>query len=480
METMIRTGLTYDDVLLEPRCSDIRSRRDVDTSTQLSRHIRLRIPIVSANMDTVTESEMAIAMARHGGIGIIHRFNSIEEQVNEVRRVKRSESFIIENPYTIGPDETVAAARALMEQHSVTGLPVIDAEGKLVGILSRRDVLFASTSSGRVVEFMTPRDRLVTAPVGITLPEAERLLAEHKIEKLPLIDESDHLRGLITVKDILKRSQFPESSKDERGHLLVGAAIGVVGDYMERADALLKAGADVLVVDIAHGHSMNAIRAIHTIKDAFPDVELIAGNVATAEGTLDLIKAGVDAVKVGVGPGSICITRQVTGVGVPQLTAVMESAAVARRYGVPIIADGGVRHSGDITKALAGGASTVMLGNLLAGTRESPGVVIVRNGKRYKVSRGMASVGATMERRRREKPGWEGEENFEEVVPEGVEGMVPYKGDVSDVLVQLVGGLRSGMSYVGASSVEELYERARFIQITPAALRESGPHDVEL
>jgi len=480
VDAPIRSGLTYDDVLLEPRCSDIRSRRDVDTSSQLSRGLRLRIPIVSANMDTVTESEMAIAMARHGGIGIIHRFNSIQAQVEEVRRVKRSESFVIEHPYTIEPDASVAEARDLMERQGITGLPVVSGDGILAGILSRRDIAFAGRSPRQVQELMTPRDRLVTAPVGISLRDAEDLLGANKVEKLPLVDNAGRIRGLITAKDIQKRTQFPNSSKDEKGHLVVGAAIGVVGDYMERAQALLDADIDVLVIDIAHGHSMNAVTATRDIKDAFSDVELIAGNVATAEGTIDLIDAGADAVKVGVGPGSICITRVVTGVGVPQLTAVMDCAAAARERGVPIIADGGIRNSGDVVKALAAGASTVMLGNLMAGTRESPGVVVVRNGKRYKVSRGMASVGAGMERRRREKPGWEGEDEFEEVVPEGVEGMVPYKGEVDEVLVQLVGGLRSGMSYLGTRTVDEMCERARFIQITGASQRESRAHDVEL
>lgn len=475
----IRIGLTYDDVLLEPRCSEIRSRKEVDTGANLTRRIRLHIPIVSANMDTVTESGMAITMARHGGIGIIHRFNSILEQVEEVRRVKRSESFVIEHPYTVTPDESIATARELMEERGITGLPVVQ-DGKLAGILSRRDIVFAADSRGRVSEFMTSRPKLVTAPYGITLEQAEAVLAEHKVEKLPLIDGDDRLCGLITVKDIQKRSQYPDSSKDEKGRLLVGAAVGVAGDYMERAEALLGAGTDVLVLDIAHGHSMNAIHAIQNLKSAFRDCDLVAGNVATAEGTVDLIDAGADGVKVGVGPGSICITRVITGVGVPQLTAVMDCAAPARDRDIPIIADGGVRNSGDLVKALAGGANTVMLGNLMAGTSESPGVTIVRNGRRYKVSRGMASVGASMERRRREKPGWEGEQELEEVVPEGVEGMVPYEGDVSDVLVQLIGGLRSGMSYVGAVTTEELFERARFIQITSASMKESGSHDVEI
>lgn len=479
MDGPIRAGLTYDDVLIEPRHSDIRSRRDVDTSANLTPRIRLRIPIVSANMDTVTESSMAIAMARHGGIGIIHRFNSIDEQLEEVRRVKRSESFVIEHPYTVAPHESISEARRLMEDHGITGLPVVS-DGKLAGILSRRDIVFAGGSSGSVAQFMTPRDKLITAPKGISLKEAESILVKHKIEKLPLVGEDGRLEGLITVKDIQKRSRFPSSSKDEKGRLLVGAAVGVIGDYLERAEALLEVDTDVLVLDIAHGHSANALEAVREIKSRFPECQLVAGNVATADGTRDLVDAGAGAIKVGVGPGSICITRVVTGVGVPQLTAVMDCAAVARERGVPIVADGGVRTSGDVVKALAAGASTVMLGNMLAGTSESPGVAIVRNGRRYKVSRGMASVGAGMERRRREKPGWEGEDQFEDVVPEGVEGMVPFKGDVSDVIVQLVGGLRSGMSYVGARTLEELCERARFLQITSASMKESGAHDVEL
>ena len=479
MDGHIRTGLTYDDVLIEPRDSDIRSRRDVDTSANLTKRIRLRIPVVSANMDTVTEAQMAIAMARHGGIGIIHRFNSITEQVEEVRLVKRSESFVIEHPYTVAPEQSINDARDLMEDHGITGLPVVSGD-MLAGILSRRDIVFAGDENGPVSKFMTPREKLVTGKVGISLDDAEAMLARHKIEKLPLVDDGGRLQGLITVKDIQKRSAFPDSSKDEKGRLLVGAAVGVVGDYLERAEALLEAGADVIVLDIAHGHSSNAILAVQNLKHSLPDAELVAGNVATAEGTIDLIEAGADAIKVGVGPGSICITRVVTGVGVPQLTAVMDCAAAARERHVPIVADGGIRVSGDVVKALAGGASTVMLGNMLAGTTESPGVAIVRNGRRFKVSRGMASVGASIERRRREKPGWEGEENFEDVVPEGVEGMVPYKGDVSEVLVQMVGGLRSGMSYVGARTTQELFERARFIRITGASQKESGAHDVEL
>ena len=480
MEGIIRQGLTYDDVLLVPCYSDVRSRRDVDTSAQLTRRLRLQVPIISANMDTVTEAEMAIAMARHGGIGIVHRFNTIEQQVSQVREVKRSESFVIENPYTVEPCSTVGQARDLLDERHITGLPVVDASGKLMGLLASRDILFVHDDSRRVVDVMTPRERLITAPIGTTIAQAEEILQTHKVEKLPLVDEQDRLAGLITLRDILQRTLYPESSKDEKGRLLVGAAIGVVGDYMDRAIELVKAGCDVLVLDIAHGHSENALRATREIRNRLGNVDLIAGNVATAEGTRDLIEAGADAVKVGVGPGSICITRVVTGVGVPQLTAVMDSVREAGRYGVPVIADGGIRQAGDVSKALAAGASTVMVGNLLAGTRESPGVVVVRNGRRYKASRGMASAGATLERRRREKSGWEGETDLTDVVPEGVEGMVPFKGDVAEVLVQLVGGLRSGMSYLGARTLEEMKEKARFIQITPAGVAESKPHDIEL
>jgi IMP dehydrogenase len=480
MEGIIRQGLTYDDVLLVPRYSDIRSRKDVDTSTQLTRRVRLQIPIVSANMDTVTEAEMAITMARRGGIGIIHRFNSIEQQVNQVRQVKRSESFVIENPYTIGPLNTVGRARELFEEHQITGLPVVEAVGKLLGLVTGRDILFVRDDSKQVRDVMTPRERLVTAPKGTTIAEAEEILQAHKVEKLPLVDGDGKLAGLITLRDILKRTLHPESSKDVKGRLLVGAAVGVAGDYMERAVELVEAACDVLVLDIAHGHSENALQAVRRLRARIGDVDLIAGNVATPEGACDLMEAGADAVKVGVGPGSICITREVTGVGVPQLTAVMDCVREADRYDVPIIADGGIRLAGDVTKALAAGASTVMVGNLLAGTRESPGVVVVRNGRRYKASRGMASAAATLDRRRREKPGWEGEVDVSDVVPEGVEGLVPFKGEVSEVLVQLVGGLRSGMSYLGARTLPELKANASFIQITGAGMAESKPHDIEL
>jgi IMP dehydrogenase len=430
-------------------------------------------------MDTVTEAEMAIAMARAGGMGIIHRFNTVEQQVSQVRLVKRSESFVIENPHTVAPDETVGEARALLEDHGISSLPVVAGEGTLLGLVSSRDILFVHDDSGLVGDVMTPRSKLVTAAVGTTISQAEQILQTHKVEKLPLVDERDRLTGLITLRDILKRRLYPESSKDAKGRLLVGAAVGVAGDYLERALELVHAGADVLVLDIAHGHSENAIRAVRELRSRIGGTDLVAGNVATARGTRDLIEAGADAVKVGVGPGSICITRIVTGVGVPQLTAVMDSAREAQRYGIPIIADGGIRQSGDVTKAIAAGAATVMIGNMLAGTRESPGIVVMRNGRRFKASRGMASAEATLQRRRREKPGWEGEADLTDIVPEGVEGLVPYKGDVSDVLVQLVGGLRSGMSYLGARTLNELQENAEFVQITAAGLVESRPHDIE-
>ena len=477
----MKLTLTYDDVLLEPKHSSIASRKSLDTSSRFTRSISLAVPIVSANMDTVTESAMAIAMARMGGIGIIHRFLPIERQVDEVRRVKRSEGWVIEEPYTIGPNARVADVRAMMSSHGVSGLPVVD-DRKLVGMITSRDVLFADDSQ-LVNERMTPRERLITAPAGSGTAAAHTLIEQHRIEKVPLVDENNVLRGLVTAKDLARSLQFPYSTKDARGQLRVGAAIGVIGDYLERAQALTEAGADVLVVDVAHGDSDHTIRAVETVRARLGSVELVAGNVATAGGVAALASAGVDAVKVGVGPGSICITRIVAGVGVPQLTAVMESAHEADRHGVPIIADGGIRTSGDITKALAAGASTVMLGNLLAGTTESPGLTIRRNGRPYKISRGMASAEASLDRIAREQPGkgWaDWEDAIEDVVPEGVEAVVPYRGDVGEVVFQLVGGLRSGMSYCNARNLTELRRNATFVRITEAGRRESGPHDVEV
>jgi IMP dehydrogenase len=482
MSEEFRLTLTYDDVLLEPKHSSIASRRNVDTSTRLSRNINMAVPIVSANMDTVTESSMAIAMARMGGIGIIHRFMSVEQEAGEVLRVKRVEGWVIEEPYTIGQDEKIADARALMSRRGVSGLPVVDETGRLLGMLSRRDVLFANDTQP-VRSRMTPLDRLITAPAGSSSDVARDLIVQHRVEKIPLVDGNGRLTGLVTSKDLVRSLQFPYSTKDTKGRLRVGAAIGVVGDYQERAQALVEAGADLLVVDVAHGDADHTIRAVETVRKRLGSVDLVAGNVATAGGVAALADAGVDAVKVGVGPGSICITRMVAGVGVPQLTAVIDCARAAARYDLPIIADGGVRSSGDVTKALAAGASTVMLGNLLAGTTESPGLTIRRGGRPYKISRGMASAEAALARAEREQPGrgWaEWEEAIEEVVPEGVEAVVPYRGDVGEIVFQLVGGLRSGMSYCNARTLEELRQNATFVRITEAGRTESGPHDIEV
>lgn len=480
MKIREKVGLTFDDVLLVPKRSPVRSRQDVSTATRLSRHLKMHIPIVSANMDTVTESEMAVAMARAGGIGIIHRFITPERQAEEVRRVKRAESYIVEPPYTLPPTASVGEARAMMDDRGIGGLVIVDNENRPLGILTRRDLQFVFENNQPVTAWMTPAEKLVTAPAGTSIEEARRILHEHRVEKLPLIDEDGRLAGLITAKDIVQLMQHPHATKDHKGRLRVGAAVGVRPGFLERAAMLLEAGADVIVVDIAHGHSDNAIEAVQALRREFGDIEIIAGNVATAEGTRDLIEAGADAVKVGVGPGSICITRIVTGFGVPQLTAIAECAEAAREYDVPIIADGGVRNSGDLVKALAAGASSVMLGSLLAGTRESPGVVITRNGRRYKVSRGMASLGAAMSRPDRQYENDDEDPAWARMVAEGVEAAVPYQGSVNDVLHELLGGLRSGLSYGGAMTIEELQANAEFVQITWAGMRESKPHDVEI
>ncbi len=473
----ITEGITFDDVLLIPRRSAIISRKDTDLSTRLSRNIRLNMPIISANMDTVTEANMAIAIAREGGIGIIHRFMSVEQQVHEVEKVKRSESIVIEQPYTISPNNTVIDAKNMMKELGVSGLLVVDNEGRLSGIVTRKDVQFEQDKK-KVANIMTKN--VIKAQYGISIEEAKDILHKHRIEKLPLVDENNRVKGLITAKDINKMEEYPLASKDKKGRLLVGAAVGVKGDFMERTEALLEAGADTIVVDIAHGHSENAINAIKVIKKAFPNCELIAGNVATAEGTKDLIQAGADAVKVGVGSGSICITRIVTGSGVPQLTAIMDCAKVAKDYDIPIIADGGIRNSGDVTKALAAGASTVMVGSLLAGTDESPGVSITKNGKRYKIYRGMASFYASLGRKYREEGELNIEEDLNDYVPEGVEALVDYKGSVKDIIRHLVGGLRSGLSYCGARNITELQQNAKFIKMTTAGYIESMPHDVKV
>jgi IMP dehydrogenase len=472
-------ALTYDDVLLVPCRSAVASRRDVDTSTRLTRQLRLNIPIVAANMDTVTEARMARAMAREGGIGVIHRFMPIDQEAAEVQRVKRPEETVGgRHLHTIAPTRTIGEATTLMGRHNVNSLLVVGENDRLLGIVTSRDVLFAEETSQPVERIMTGGEQLVTAPVGTRLEEARRILHEHRLEKLPLVDETGHLRGLITARDVLRLSENPLAARDSQGRLLVGAAIGAVGDYMERAEALVAAGVDVLVVDIAHGHSEHALEATRCVKDAFPSVQLISGNVATAEGTRDLIASGADAVKVGVGPGAACSTRLVAGVGVPQLTALFECVAAARDAGVPVIGDGGVRNSGDLTKALAAGAETVMVGSLLAGTEESPGRTVVRSGGRLKVYRGMASVGAAEARRQRETSEDVLDELAAAVVPEGVEAVVQYRGSVADVLYQHVGGLRSGMSYLNARCLAELREHARFVRMTDAGRNESQPHDL--
>ena len=481
----MRVGLTFDDVLLVPKFSDVKSRKDADTRTKFSRRIQLSIPIVSANMDTVTESAMAIAMARLGGIGVIHRFLTVEEQVGEVLKVKRSEGVVIEDPMTLGPEKTVREAWSIIREREIGGIVIVDDRRRVLGLLTRRDITLEDDLERKVREVMTPSKDLITARKGVTLDHARRILHENKIEKLPLVDAKGNLAGLITSKDIMKRRQFPSATKDAKGRLRVAAAVGVKGDYLVRSRRLLDAGADALVVDIAHGHSVYAVQTVKKIKSEMGDVEVIAGNVATAKGALDLIGAGADAVKVGVGSGSICVTRVVTGSGVPQLTAIMDSSSGISDDEVPVIGDGGIRNPGDVTKALAAGASCVMIGSLFAGTEESPGPTVLRDGVRYKLTRGMASLAATVDRRVRETriggPGEDEliEEVIEESVPEGVEGLIPYKGRVDEVVRQLVGGLRSGMSYSGAHSIAQLRKRAEFMRITSAGHKESLPHDIQ-
>jgi IMP dehydrogenase len=480
MKLRQETGLTFDDVLLVPKRSAIRSRSEVDTSTELVRGLRLAVPILSANMDTVTEANMAIVMAQVGGFGIIHRFMTVERQAEEVRKVKRSESYVVENPVVIHPDETIKTAREKMVAENVGGLVVVEDGGRLVGMLTSRDVLLAPEGEASVASVMTDRDHLVVASAEAGIEPARLKLHEHRIEKLPLVDRENRVVGLITASDIVKVQKHPYATKDEKGRLRVGVAVGTRPEDEDRAQACLEQGADVLVIDIAHGHADHAMEMVRRLKMRFPGTPLIAGNVATAPGVRDLAEAGADAVKVGVGAGSICITRIVTGFGIPQLTAIDECVQEARRFGIPVIADGGIRTSGDITKALAVGASTVMLGSLLAGTDESPGVSVIRGGQRIKVVRGMASLSANVDRQRLSQEAELNAEDWEKVVPEGVEAAVPYRGSVVDILYQLVGGLRSGMSYAGARTLPELWENAEFIRITPAGQRESGPHDVSL
>lgn len=481
----MRVGLTFDDVLLVPRFSDVRSRKGVDTRSRFTRSIELNAPIVSANMDTVTEASMAIAMARVGGIGVIHRFLSLQDEAAEVAKVKRSEGVVIEDPITMEGGETVASAWEAIREHDIGGMVIVDKDRKVTGIVTRRDISLEDDLDKKLVEVMTPRRKLVTARKGVTLEQAKKLLRDNKIEKLPLLDSRGRLAGLITSKDILKRRLFPSATKDAKGRLRVAAAVGVRGDLIERSEMLLDAGADALVVDIAHGHSAHAIGAVKALKRAFRDVEVVAGNVATSRGAADLARAGADAVKVGVGSGSICITRVVSGSGVPQVTAILDSCGGLEGLDVPVIADGGVRSPGDVTKALAAGASTVMIGSLFAGTEESPGPTVLRDGIRYKMTRGMSSLEASVDRMRRESKGSESRQDelveaaIEEAVPEGVGGLIPYKGTVGEVAAQLLGGLRSGMSYVGARNVRELHAKAEFIRITDAGQRESLPHDIK-
>jgi IMP dehydrogenase len=468
-----KLGITFDDVLLVPAKSDVLPS-DVDVSTQLTKKIQLNIPLMSAAMDTVTESRMAIAMAREGGIGVIHKNMSIERQAAEVDKVKRSEHGVITDPFYLSPEHTLGDAAALMERYRISGVP-ITVGGKLKGIITNRDLRFETDYSRKIDEVMT-KDKLITAPVGTTLQEAQEILRKHKIEKLPLVDENFMLKGLITIKDIEKTIQYPRSAKDEKGRLLAAAAIGIAQDALARAKALVEAGVDVLVLDTAHGHSMNVLRMVERIKQEFPEVDLVAGNVATGEATKDLIAAGVDCVKVGVGPGSICTTRVVAGIGVPQITAIMDAAEAAAPYGIPIIADGGIKYSGDITKAIGAGADVVMIGSLLAGAEESPGEIEIFQGRSFKVYRGMGSL-AAMKEGSKDRYFQEHETKF---VPEGIEGRVPYRGTVSDTVYQLIGGLRAGMGYCGVANIHELKTKSRFIRITSASLRESHPHDVQI
>ena len=466
-------GLTFDDVLLIPAASDVLPNQ-VDLSTQLTKDIKLNIPMISSGMDTVTESRMAIAMAREGGLGVIHKNMSIEEQAHEVDKVKRSEHGVIVDPIYLSPQNLLSDAEELMHKYKISGVPVTE-NGKLVGIITNRDMRFESDMTRTIGACMT-KEGLVTAPEGTSLETAKQILREHRIEKLPLVNGDGELKGLITIKDIEKATKYPNAAKDGSGRLLVGAAVGVSKDMYDRLDALVAAKADVIIVDTAHGHSAGVLRTLKEIKAAYPHIPVIAGNVATAAGTEALIEAGADAVKVGIGPGSICTTRVIAGIGVPQITAVYESAKVARRYGIPIIADGGIKYSGDIAKAIAAGANVVMMGNLLAGTDESPGETVIYQGRSYKVYRGMGSLGAM-------KLGSKDryfQTEAKKLVPEGIEGRVPYKGMLADTIFQMVGGLRASMGYCGCHNIQEMMDNTQFMQITAAGLKESHPHDVSI
>lgn len=474
MANILKEALTFDDVLLVPRESNVLPK-EVDTSTYLTRKIKLNIPLMSAGMDTVTEHSMAIAIAREGGIGIIHKNMSIEEQVLEVDKVKRSEHGVIIDPFYLTKEKTLRDADDLMGRYRISGVPIVDENKKLIGILTNRDIRFEQDFSKKIEEAMTS-ENLITALEGVKLEEAQEILRQHKIEKLPIVDKNYILKGLITIKDIEKKIKFPNSATDENGRLLCGAAVGVTEDMMERVDALVSAHVDVIVIDTAHGHSRGVLTAISSVKEKYPELQVIAGNVATAEATRALIEAGVDCVKVGIGPGSICTTRVVAGVGVPQISAIMDCYEEAKKHNTPIIADGGIKYSGDLVKAIAAGGSVVMLGSLLAGTKESPGETILYRGRSFKSYRGMGSL-ASMEKGSKDRYF---QEDTKKLVPEGVEGMVPYKGVASSLIFQMVGGLRAGMGYCGTKSIKELNENSTFVRITAAGLRESHPHDITI
>lgn len=474
MAKILKEGLTFDDVLLIPQKSEVLPK-DVSLETNLTKTIKLNIPFMSAGMDTVTESKMAISMARQGGIGIIHKNMSIKEQALEVDKVKRSESGVIVDPFYLTKEKTIQDADDIMARYKISGVPIVDEDKKLIGIITNRDIKFEDDYTKTIDTVMT-KENLITAREGVGLLEAQEILKRHKIEKLPLVDEKGHLKGLITIKDIEKKIQYPNSAKDSQGRLLCGAAVGISSDLLDRVDALYKANVDVIVLDSAHGHSKGVIDAVKKVKENYPDLQVIAGNVATPEATEDLIKAGADCVKVGIGPGSICTTRVVAGIGVPQITAVMDCAEVGHKYGIPVIADGGIKFSGDVVKALAAGASVCMMGSLFAGTEESPGETILYRGRSYKSYRGMGSIGA-MEKGSKDRYF---QNDAKKLVPEGVEGMVAYKGKVEEIVYQMVGGLRAGMGYCGAPTIKDLMDNASFIKITAASLKESHPHDITI
>ncbi len=476
-DKILLEGLTYDDVLLMPAKSEVMPR-EVDTGTRLTKHIRLNIPLMSAAMDTVTESEMAIAMAREGGVGVLHKNMTIETQAILVRQVKRSESGMILDPITLQPLNNVAEARGLMAKYRIGGIPVVDKENRLVGIVTNRDLRFQPDGAALLKDVMT-KGKLITTHVGTTLEEAEEILQEYKIEKLPVVDSSGYLKGLITFKDISKKLKYPNAAKDEHGRLRVGAAVGIAADTVERVAALVDAGTDFVVVDTAHGHSTGVLKMIERIKDRFDELDVIAGNVATGDGVKDLVRAGADAVKVGIGPGSICTTRVVAGVGVPQLSAIMQCKEAAVELDIPIIADGGIKETGDISKGIAAGADAVMIGGLFAGVEESPGQTILYEGRKYKTYRGMGSLGA-MKAGSKDRYFQDAEDDLGKLVPEGIEGRVPYKGALGDVVFQMVGGLRSAMGYVGCASISDLQKKSRFVRITTSGVRENHPHDIRI